>query len=118
MGIFSKKSDANSASRNLDAQILELLPLPVIAVDHEQQVIWANREARELAVDQRPIRIGEHAFEYFPDHVTGRLNLAIRTRTPMRIRRCKLWGRLYDVDCIALTGSLTGFLMLRPIQEC
>lgn len=117
MGIFSKKAKQKTASETLNEQILELLPLPVIAVDHEQQVIWANREARTLAVDQRPIKVGERAFNYFPDNITGRLNLAIRTHTPMRIRRCKLWGRLYDVDCVALSGSLKGFLMLRPVLE-
>ena len=117
MGIFRRKPDQNKASQTLNEQILDLLPLPVIAVDHEQQVIWINQEARSLSVGRRPIQIGERAFNYFPDHVTGRLNLALQTRTQMRIRRCKLWGRVYDVDCVALAGSLRGFLMLRPVME-
>jgi transcriptional regulator of aromatic amino acid metabolism len=100
--------------RGLSQMVLEHLPLPVIAVDGGGRVTLANRRARTLT---RGIADGRMLFEFFPDAVTGRANVAIATQTPRTIRDCTIGATRFEVDCVPLPpggDGAAGLLVLRP----
>ncbi|MEE4359444.1 MAG: PAS domain-containing protein [Desulfococcaceae bacterium] len=112
-------SDSHNENQgNIPRNILEKLPTPVIGINADQNIIMVNRKAQSLAVDSCPIETGKKIFEYFPDHITGRVNLSIRTNTVRTIEKCHFEGMLYDLDCIPFSESdqVKGSLMVfRPV---
>jgi len=85
--------------------ILDALPVPLICLSADQRIILTNHRVTELPVENGPIRVGRMACEYLPDQITGRMTVAIRTRTFLTIRNCLLWGTYYHLDCVPYTGS-------------
>lgn len=101
-------------SDGLCRNVLEHLPLPVIAVDVDGRVTFVNRRARILT---RGISDGRMLFEFFPDPVTGRVNVALATKTARVIRDCTIGATRFEVDCVPLTSeadATAGVLVLRP----
>lgn len=117
----SVSEPAGEESRNsfeetsLSRKVLEHLPLPVIAVDGDGRVTLANRRARTLTGG---ISDGRMLFEFFPDQVTGRVSVAVATRTAKTIRDCAIGDSRFIVDCVPISeegGGAGGVLMLIPV---
>ncbi len=113
-----KTAENTKDGEQIPKNILEKLPTPVIGVTADQSIIMVNRKAQTLAVDSRPIETGKKLFEYFPDHITGRVSLSIHTNTVRTVEKCPFEGMLYNLDCIPFSdsGQVRGGLMVfRPI---
>ncbi|MEZ4528695.1 MAG: hypothetical protein R2941_22505 [Desulfobacterales bacterium] len=113
-----KTAGNNGDGAEIPKNILEKLPTPVIGVTADQSIIMVNPKAQILAVDSRPIEMGKKLFEYFPDHITGRVSLSIHTNTVRTVEKCPFEGMLYNLDCIPFSdsGQVKGGLMVfRPI---
>ncbi|MGE0084442.1 MAG: hypothetical protein AB7S75_08470 [Desulfococcaceae bacterium] len=112
------RDNGNGNREQIPRNIFEKLPTPVIGVSADQSIILVNRKAQTLAVDSRPIETGKKLFEYFPDHITGRVSLSIGTNTVRTVEKCPFEGILYNLDCIPFSdsGQVKGGLMVfRPI---
>lgn len=120
--IGSRAEDDATLSR----AIIEQLPMPVIGIGGDQKIILANRQAQSLPSPNDPLSPGRRVCEFFPDSITGRITVAMHTRTVRVLNRRPLWGGLYDLSCIPLDmgskdmvsekGVRTSVLLLHRIR--
>ena len=97
--------------------ILSLLPLPLLSIDKDLKIIFMNRKIKDILPQTMTPEEDKILFEYFPDSITGRINVANKTGTPRRIKRTFLWGAFYDVIFVPLPGNYEiegGFILLNP----
>ncbi|QTA79253.1 Two component system response regulator [Desulfonema limicola] len=98
--------------------IMKYLPVPIIGVNDEQKIMIVNQEARFLPGDFQSVRTGKMIYEYLPDSITGRVNVAIHTSTAKSMKKCSIGGILFNIDYIPLPGqdgSKWGILVFRQL---
>ena len=98
--------------------IMKYLPVPIIGVNDEQKIVIINNEARLLPGDFQSVKTGKMIYEYLPDAITGRVNVAIHTNTGKSIKKCPVGGILFNIDYIPLperSGSKWGILVFRQL---
>lgn len=98
--------------------IMKYLPVPIIGVNDEQKITLVNKEARYLPGDFQTVATGKMIYDYLPDSVTGRVNVAIHTNTAKSIKKFSIGGILFNIDYIPLpeqSDSKWGILVFRQL---
>ena len=92
--------------------ILELLPMPVVGVTVEREVIFANAQAREFLEEPGRPLVGQPAPDLFEPELTG----AIR-----RVRQRREEGGAPDHDAhvlpMVVDGDPVGTIVLTPERD-
>ncbi|GBC60866.1 hypothetical protein DENIS_1825 [Desulfonema ishimotonii] len=87
-------------------EVFQTLPIPLIGVNSDQEIIMVNRAAQKLPVETIPLKVGKKAFEYLPDYITGRIAVSLRTNVNWSISKCALWGGYYRLECFPFSKHL------------
>ncbi len=107
--------------RDYCKMVLNLLPLPVLTIDRELKIIFMNRKTKDILSARLSLTPAEDKilFEYFPDSVTGRINVANKTGTLREIKRARLWGACYDIIFVPFPEKYEkqgGIILLNPSE--
>jgi sensor histidine kinase regulating citrate/malate metabolism len=105
--------------QNIFRDVWHSLPVPVVCVADDQEIILANEEAKKALGNGKPMQEGKMIWEYLPDSVNGRITVAVKTHTSRDIRVCSLKGKQYHMKCIPVileNEKKGGVLMFNPVN--
>jgi YesN/AraC family two-component response regulator len=92
----------------LSRDILENIPVPIIGVSEEGLVVLVNKQAAVLSLAGRNVPVGCEFSDYFPNGLTGILDLCLKNKESQRIPDYRMGEDTYHIEFTPLSGNTGG----------
>jgi response regulator RpfG family c-di-GMP phosphodiesterase len=88
--------------------ILDYIPIPIIGISSEKNIVYLNRKAESISFAGRNITIGYEVSDYFKDSLTKIVDESMRNEEAQYVKDYLIGEDTYDIDFTPLSGNFSG----------
>ena len=104
----TKDFEIQNQALELSRAILEDLPIPVMGVSSEMNIVLINRKVEALSLNGKHVEIGKKLTEYFSSDVEDKIADALTADTCSKLAKYRILNTTYDLNLIPLSGRFRG----------
>ena len=104
----TKDFEIQNQALELSRAILEDLPIPVMGVSSEMNIVLINRKVEALSLNGKHVEIGKKLTEYFSSDVEDKIADALIADTCSKLAKYRILNTTYDLNLIPLSGRFRG----------
>ena len=92
----------------LSRAILEDLPIPVMGISREMNIVLINRKAETLSLNNKHIEIGKRLTDFFSSDVEEKIAGVLTADSRSTLAEYRISDATYNLDFIPLSGRFRG----------
>ena len=104
----TKDFEIQNQALELSRAILEDLPIPIMGISSEMNIVLINRKVEALSLNGKHVEIGKKLTEYFSSDVEDKIADALIADTCSKLAKYRILNTTYDLNLIPLSGRFRG----------
>ena len=104
----TRELEIQNQALELSRAILEDLPLPIIGVSSEGNIVLINKQTQALSCQGQCIEIGKELRDCFSTDVAKHIAGVLASNTPQMVKGYLLSDNFYDIDLVPLSEKFRG----------